>query len=103
MSKTVLNDDIESKAGDLDRQTSMNDFFGKHETVGINESDNSGMVSKHRKFKTNNLFNHVQILEDILQVRDQHLIDSAAAGAFIHGLEDEFLEVRSAAIGTIFN
>jgi len=84
MSKTVLNDDIESKAGDLDKQTSMNDFFGKHEKVGRNERDCAQMIT-----------------DDILQVRDQHLIDSAAAGAFIHGLEDEFLEVRSAAIDAI--
>lgn len=84
MSKTVLNDDIESKAGDLDKQTSMNEFFGKNETVGENESDG----------------NHI-ITDDTLQIRDQHLIDSAAAGAFIHGLEDEFLEVRSAAIDAI--
>lgn len=45
MSKTVLNDDIESKAGDLDKQTSMNEFFGKHEKEG-NELDGNKMVIK---------------------------------------------------------
>ena len=31
-----------------------------------------------------------------------NLVDSGAAGALVHGLEDEFYEVRSAAIGKYF-
>lgn len=46
MSKTVLNDDIESKAGDLDKQTSMNEFFGKNEKMGENEIDGNHIVSR---------------------------------------------------------
>lgn len=34
-----------------------------------------------------------------MQLNDPYLIESAIAGAFIHGLEDEFKEVRSATIG----
>lgn len=32
---------------------------------------------------------------------DHTLFESTAAGAFIHGLEDEFVEVRMAAIGKL--
>eukprot|EP00026_Physarum_polycephalum_P002165 Phypoly_transcript_02170.p1 GENE.Phypoly_transcript_02170~~Phypoly_transcript_02170.p1 ORF type:complete len:966 (+),score=91.89 Phypoly_transcript_02170:35-2932(+) len=32
---------------------------------------------------------------------DQQLIEAGAAGAFVHGLEDEYMEVRSAAIDSI--
>jgi hypothetical protein len=33
MSKSMLNDDLERKDGDLDKQTSMKEFFGSHETT----------------------------------------------------------------------
>lgn len=36
---------------------------------------------------------------DVLVIRDPYLLDTSAAGAFIHGLEDEFMDVRSATIG----
>jgi len=36
---------------------------------------------------------------DVIPITDPLLAVSAAAGAFVHGLEDELMEVRSAAIG----
>lgn len=34
-------------------------------------------------------------------MNDAPLVDAGAAGAFVHGLEDEYMEVRTAAVGTI--
>lgn len=39
---------------------------------------------------------------DLVVIRDPYLLDTAAAGAFIHGLEDEFMDVRTATIGKVF-
>lgn len=39
---------------------------------------------------------------DLVVIRDPYLLDTAAAGAFIHGLEDEFMDVRTATIGKTF-
>ena len=39
--------------------------------------------------------------EGEIAVEGDQLIEAGAAGAFVHGLEDEYMEVRSAAIGTL--
>lgn len=37
--------------------------------------------------------------DDVMLISDELYSEQAAAGAFIHGLEDEFLQVRTATIG----
>ncbi|OMJ20533.1 Integrator complex subunit 4-like protein [Smittium culicis] len=57
------------------------------------------------RFQQNYLKTHIPIpggdFDGGVYSEEFHILDSGAAGAFVHGLEDEFQEVRNASIGII--
>jgi integrator complex subunit 4 len=58
---------------------------------------------QQKKYANSNNTNALPVAEGDIDVESNefHLLDSGACGSFIHGLEDEFQEVRNAAIDSI--
>eukprot|EP01127_Copromyxa_protea_P023163 TRINITY_DN8606_c0_g1_i1.p1 TRINITY_DN8606_c0_g1~~TRINITY_DN8606_c0_g1_i1.p1 ORF type:complete len:1051 (-),score=169.15 TRINITY_DN8606_c0_g1_i1:13-2784(-) len=92
MSKTLLGNVTKSAdVGINDDDQLFEDFFQ-------NSLEN---WTKENKVVTMNDVEKEEEDPKIVAIRDPFLLDTAAAGAFVHGLEDEFMAVRSATIDSI--